>query len=112
MARPFGSKNKGTHLLCSTPAFKKFNSHKYNAKRRGVEFNLTFDEWNNWWLSHGVNKQIVTRRGIGDGNKLCMCRYNDTGPYALNNIYCDTNYNNVKEQLLMRYKKLKEINNG
>ena len=84
------------HPLASSQAYKKYNSHKYNAKLRGIQFKLTFDEWNNWWLSNGVDKQIVQQRPFTTKDKLCMCRVNDIGAYELGNIYCDTNSNNVK----------------
>lgn len=92
------------HPLASSYAYKKYNSHKYNAKLRGIEFKLTFDEWNNWWLSNGVDKQIVQQRPFTSKDKLCMCRFNDCGAYELGNIYCDTNSNNVKYMLTDEHK--------
>ena len=76
-----------------TTAKQKFNIHKNSAKSRGIDFNLTFDQWNNWWLSNGIDKNYATDR---TKNSPCMCRFNDVGPYELGNIYCDTNSNNRK----------------
>lgn len=59
---------------------------------RNIEWHLTFDEWINWWLSTGHWHE----RGKGS-NKYVMSRFNDVGPYALNNIYCQTDGNNSRE---------------
>lgn len=56
-----------------------FHSQKAGAKRRGVAWELTFDQWLAWW---GTDIEL---RGTGHGN-LQMQRYGDTGPYALGNI--------------------------
>ena len=72
----------------------RFNSHKQTAKQRCIDFNFTFDEWYSWWQSHGVDKNYPTL-ALG-GNQPCMCRYGDTGPYDLSNVYIDTNSNNVR----------------
>lgn len=69
-----------------------YQSQKGSANKRSIAFNLTFDQWYNWFLSHGIDKNIPEKMSK---NKMCMCRYNDTGPYELGNIYLDTNSNNV-----------------
>ena len=76
-------------------ALKKYKGHMYQSKVRGIDFQLTFDEWYNWWLSNGIDKNLSIK-WIG-ANRLCMCRYKDIGPYSLNNIYCATNSQNVKD---------------
>jgi hypothetical protein len=68
----------------------KYYAHRSRARASNIDWNLTFDEWYNWWLSTGKWSQ----RGTGS-NCYHMCRYNDTGPYSLDNIYCDTAKNNV-----------------
>ena len=73
-------------------AKQKYNNHKQNAKYRGIAFEITFDEWYNWWLSNGVDKH---QEHDHNKNSLCMCRYNDAGPYKLGNIYCDNRSANV-----------------
>ena len=65
--------------------YKAFNSQKQSAKKRGIEFDLTFDQWISWWMSTGHFED----RGKTVG-KYQMCRFNDSGAYDLNNIYCDT----------------------
>lgn len=56
-----------------------FDSQRSNAKARGIEWRLTFDEWLAWWGSDLAN------RGKGR-EKLQMQRFGDIGPYALDNI--------------------------
>jgi hypothetical protein len=68
-------------------AIRRYYDQKAKAKERNIPFLLTFEEWDTWWLQHGVDRNI--KRTI-NGNTLCMCRYNDSGSYELSNIYCDT----------------------
>ena len=56
---------------------------------RGIQFYLTYEQWRAWWGDD------IQYRGKG-ANDLCMCRYNDIGPYAVWNIYKDTFGNNVR----------------
>lgn len=65
-----------------------FSSQKKQAKTRGIEFHLSFDEWVDWW------GEDISRRGKGAG-KLQMCRYNDEGPYSLENIYKGSHSENL-----------------
>jgi hypothetical protein len=78
-----------------TTAFEKFRAQRYQARRRGIDFQLTFDEWYNWWLANGVDKNMGVQ--WTSTTRLCMCRFNDTGPYALNNIYLATHSQNIKD---------------
>jgi hypothetical protein len=68
-----------------------YASQKSHAKQRGIPFNLTFEEWFDWWQATGHYHE----RGR---NKHCyvMARYNDTGPYQLGNIYCCTVAENTR----------------
>ena len=66
----------------------RFNFQKVNAKRRGIEFNMSFDEWWNIW-----EDSFEQRGKLPD--QLAMCRYGDTGPYEVGNVYLDTNSNNA-----------------
>jgi hypothetical protein len=75
-------------------SYYKYGKHRNDAKQRNIPFQLTYNEWYNWWLSNGVDKNIkqpLTK------NTLCMCRYGDTGPYSLDNIYCATLSQNQKD---------------
>ncbi|WP_242559925.1 MULTISPECIES: hypothetical protein [Pandoraea] len=60
-------------------------SQKSHAKQRGITFNLTLDEWYDWWIATGHYHQRGRNRDC-----YVMARYNDTGPYELGNIYCCT----------------------
>ena len=75
-------------------AKKIFWSRRDRAYSRGIDWQLTFDEWYNWYLSHGVD---MDQRRTHSAMILCMCRYNDQGPYSLSNIYCATNSQNMKD---------------
>jgi len=68
-----------------------YKNKKRDAKERDIEFNLTFLEYYEWFLSNGVDKNIPQKN---DKNAWCMCRTNDVGPYSIENIYLDTMSNN------------------
>ena len=80
-------------------AKKRFTYAKFGAKKRKVVFLLTFNEWYQWWLQNGVDKNDPAIGGIKRSQltELCMCRFNDAGPYALNNVYCATRGKNSKD---------------
>ena len=67
----------------------RFNQHKANAERRGVEFNFTFDEWFKMWGDSGKWDE----RGTGS-DKYCMARHSDSGPYSIDNVSIQTNREN------------------
>jgi hypothetical protein len=56
--------------------------HKSRAKRRGIAFNLTFDQWLSIWIDSG--KLHLRGRGAG---KYCMSRIGDAGPYEIGNVF-------------------------
>lgn len=62
-----------------------YTRSKADAKRRGIEFLFTFDEWKSWWLETGRWELRGKKAGCYQ-----MCRKNDVGPYAVWNVYCDT----------------------
>ena len=62
-----------------------YTRSKADSKRRGIEFLFTFEEWKQWWLDTGKWELRGKKAGCYQ-----MCRNNDTGPYALWNVYCDT----------------------
>lgn len=75
-------------------SYQKFYAQKREAYKRNIPWNITYEEWYNWWLKNGVDKDLDFEPMNKD--KLCMCRFNDSGPYQLDNIYCATNSENVK----------------
>ncbi|CAG9205621.1 conserved hypothetical protein [Burkholderia gladioli] len=56
-----------------------FQTQRHNAGRRGIEWELTFEQWLDWWGDD------IERRGVHPHN-LQMQRIADSGPYALGNI--------------------------
>ena len=87
--------------MLSKLARHKFGWQRSSAKKRGILWQLTFEQWYHWWLSNGIDKNLDQQPM--HANKLCMCRYNDSGAYTLSNIYCDTNSNNVRTQNKLRH---------
>ena len=71
---------------------KAFTQHKSNARQRCVEFLFTFEQWRDWWLATGKFDQ----RGRGR-DKFCMRRHGDVGPYSIDNVFCGTNAENVRD---------------
>ena len=74
-------------------AKKRYGDARRGAIARGIPWEITEKEWIDWWLSHGVDKSLPILPKA-TGATLAMCRYNDAGPYRLDNIYCDTMTNN------------------
>lgn len=68
----------------------KYSKHKTSARRRGIPFLLTFDEWWGVWEPHW---HLLD----GKGN-LHMCRAADVGGYELGNVRIDTKGNNTRER--------------
>ena len=86
----------------------KYNCQKSKAKQRGIEFTLTFEEWWDTWEQSGKWEQRGCRKG-----QYVMSRYNDTGPYAIGNVFiqsCEDNHRQVQlsdeVRQLMRNKRL------
>lgn len=75
-----------------------YNTQKNNAKKRDIPFEISFEEWCEWWGDD------FSKRGSRHDD-LCMCRFNDEGPYKLGNIYKDTFENNLKDTLSAKRRK-------
>ena len=73
----------------------RFANAKRHAINRNVDWQLTLQDWHNWWQNTGHYHE---RGPFKD--QYCMARYGDIGPYALDNIKCITNSENVKEARL------------
>lgn len=56
-----------------------YNLQKCAAKRRGIPWELTFEQFVEFW------GEDFALRGK-DHEDLCMCRIGDEGPYAIGNI--------------------------
>lgn len=75
----------------------KYSRHKAQSKYRNIPFLFTFEDWYAWWLSNGVDKNVDTF-DKSDRDRLCMCRYNDTGAYEASNVYCATMVQNALDK--------------
>ena len=84
------------------PKMDAYVKHKSKAKKRGVEFLLTFEEWRDWWGSDWDQRGRTK-------NKLVMGRYGDTGPYALGNIYKTTQEGNSVDRQRFKNQKMREV---
>lgn len=77
----------------------KFNCHKGNAKKRGVPFLLTFDQWWDIWQRSGK----WDKRGCKPGCYV-MARRGDTGPYAVYNVDIVKFTRNLAEGRITRWR--------
>jgi len=59
----------------------KFGCHKGDAKRRGIPFLLTFEDWLDIWTKSGR----LEKRGHGRG-RYVMARFGDRGGYEVGNV--------------------------
>jgi len=59
----------------------KYNAHKQDAKRRGIPFLLTFEEWNGLWQASGKWAERGCRK-----DQYVMARFGDQGAYEIGNV--------------------------
>jgi hypothetical protein len=62
------------------------------ARDRGVDWQMSFEEWMTVWLESGHWLQ----RGKGRG-RYNMSRINDTGPYAVDNVFIQLHEENARD---------------
>jgi hypothetical protein len=72
----------------------RFRANQDNAKRRGIDFELSFGEWLNIWLNSGV----FHLRGGRKPDQYVLARYGDQGPYAMGNVRVITKRENDLEK--------------
>ena len=84
---PTRMKANAARWAADNPKRKAWTTQKFCAKRRGIEFTLTLEQFIEFW---GSNFHL---RGNKKAN-LCMGRYGDTGAYEVGNIYRCTNTEN------------------
>lgn len=65
-----------------------FRRHKNGARRRGIEFCFTYEQWCSWWKSK-LGDDWFELRGTTHG-KYVMARHGDIGPYHPDNVDCIT----------------------
>jgi hypothetical protein len=76
-------------------AKRRYLDANYSANKRNIPFRFTFEEWDAWWIVHGIDKNFPTQV---IGSQLCMCRHGDTGAYELNNVYVATRSQNTRDR--------------
>lgn len=77
------------------PAYAKYCRQKLTAKYRGIEFDISFPDWVDWWEEQ-LGPQWLQKRGLGK-DKYVMGRLGDTGSYRLDNIECITQSKNMTD---------------
>jgi hypothetical protein len=78
-----------------------YNIHRNDAKKRGIRFELTFDQWLKIWQDSGHLGQRGKNR-----NQYCMARFGDQGPYSVDNVEIKTMHDNLTEpQVLAKLSK-------
>jgi len=73
----------------------KYACHKSKAKSRGIEFNLTYEEWWDIWEKSGKWAQRGAQKGC-----YVMSRKNDMGAYEIGNVFIQTHEENRREAML------------
>jgi hypothetical protein len=73
------------------PFNNQFHNHKSRCKRRGIDFQFSYEDWINWWGDD------IALRGRNAG-QLVMGRIGDKGPYHPTNVYKTTVQQNVKDR--------------
>lgn len=69
-----------------------FRGHRNQAKRRGIEFQLSFAQWLRIWEKSGHLVERGCKRG-----QYVMARKGDRGPYAVGNIKIILHTENSRE---------------
>lgn len=77
-----------------------YRTHRYNAERREIPFDLSFEDWWKVWQDSGM----WDIRGVGR-DKACMSRINDEGGYSLGNVEIKLQWENRSEYLQRRWDK-------
>ena len=76
--------------------WRKYKTHSYRAKRSGIEFLLTFDEWMKIWEDSGHFHERGCHRG-----QYVMARFGDKGPYAVGNVKIIKHEENGSEKVFV-----------
>lgn len=61
-----------------------FHNHKSNAKKRGIAFHFTYEDWCSWWEEQ-LGPDWANLRGCRRGQYV-MARYQDEGVYVRGNV--------------------------
>ena len=74
------------------PFWQAYRTQRKNAKKRGIDFLISFGDWSAIWLESGNWED----RGRGKGQYV-MCRIGDQGPYQVGNVFIAPNAQNTRE---------------
>lgn len=85
----------------------KFKYQKYEAKRRKVEWLLSYDEW---WAIWEASGKWELRGNYGGG--YVMSRPGDVGPYSVANVVITPHIENVAERNRLYFNPAADIGNG
>jgi hypothetical protein len=72
-----------------------YGYHKNNAKRRRIAFQISFEAWVGWWKQQ-LGPRWWSKRGKR-AHQYVMARYDDKGPYRLDNVHCITFAQNARD---------------
>ena len=73
----------------------KYTQQGRSAKRRGISFSFTFEEWTKWWQRQ-LGPNWESKRGCSKG-KFVMARKRDSGGYTVSNVKCILHSQNTAE---------------
>jgi hypothetical protein len=71
-----------------------YHQQKSSAKKRGIEFYFTYQEWCDWW-ERQLGPDWWKLRGCKRG-QFVMARYGDEGPYQWGNVEAVTAEENIR----------------
>jgi hypothetical protein len=106
------TKTKGPKAHPMSLAKLRYARHRAQSKFRGIEFKFTFEEWYQWWLANGIDKNLPSDYPT-EHDRMCMCRLGDQGAYEPSNVYMASAVKNVvdavsngrhRSQLVKRYR--------
>jgi len=76
-----------------------YGTLKNNSKRRGKEFNLTFQQFKEF----AIKTDYINKKGR-TGQNYHIDRIDETKGYTTDNIQCITNTENVKKYIRFKYR--------
>ena len=74
---------------------KKFKKQIRDASNRGIEWQLTFNEWYDIWIKSGHLEERGRKLG-----QYCMSRIGDIGPYSVQNVFIQLHSQNIKDAVI------------
>lgn len=75
-----------------------YNNLKQNAKRRGKEFDLTFDQFRKW----AIRTDYIVAKGRSS-ESYTIDRIDNTKGYTVDNIQILSNADNVRKRMTLQY---------